>query len=205
MSIAQKEHEEILELIKESGINEKVLKVISEQNRAMIKQTIWVAEGAYEIGIENAIKLQYMLKAPKEMIETIESLKDKRFFKFLKWIDKETNHRFYIAHMSNDGSVGLWTRDFKVLVKVRMCWGNESVTKLVGRQRVLDIESIHSFQKGEGYKVMKNVLSFAKRHELPVTLWTETKENVKYFERYGFINHGNHGTNNEYLMILKEQ
>jgi hypothetical protein len=206
MSIAQKEHEQMQEMMEKLGVNQRAVESRNNEYRYKINQTIQFAEESYKVGIEKAISFHKHIKAPGGMIETLEQLRDKRVCKFLKWVEKESNHKYYIAHMSNDGAVGLWTRDFKAMFVVKMCWSNESVDKALGsNQRILDVESIHSFQKGEGYKIMKNILAFGQRHSLPVTLWTETEQNVKYFERYGFKNYGRCGINQEYLMILKNK
>lgn len=63
---------------------------------------------------------------------------------------------------------------------------------------LLELLEIHSLQKGEGYKLMKQVIAIGKCLNIPITLWAETNENMLYFTRYSFTNLSK--VENEYLM-----
>lgn len=103
----------------------------------------------------------------------------------------------------NDARIALYKRNWKAYTFI-------GFNRLVGEAKrlcqddneAIEIYSLHSVQKGEAYTIMKKVVDLVKRMGIPAMLYTETEENVKYFERYGFQNHGQLGTENEYLMIL---
>ena len=49
---------------------------------------------------------------------------------------------------------------------------------------------------------MEAFLQIHRNLNIPGSLWTETSENVSYFEKYGFECLGKLGANSEYLMKL---
>lgn len=122
---------------------------------------------------------------------------------FLKLILEEARSNFYMEFIKADIAFLLIKRNFKGFIRIAHNKPKEeSKDYYNGAEYIIDLLNIHSYEKGEGHKMMKRVLRLGKELKLPIPLWTETKENVLYFENYGFKNVGQLGDNKEYLMIL---
>lgn len=202
LTTAEQSHRAFLDL-KEMPIA--AFEIQHQKNKKSLRAQMKWFEQSHQMGMDAVKKILTKMNLPEKHIEgTLEALGDKRSLKFAKWLDKETNHNFYFFG-AYDNEVGLITRDLQSSIVLKLCLPSSTIANILGNQAILQIEAIHSDKKGEGYKVMKKVLSFADRHELPVTLWTETEGNVKYFARYGFKNYGRCGENQEYLMILEKE
>lgn len=137
-------------------------------------------------------------KILKNMIKTATT---KLILHFLKWINNITEYDFFIRSLEN-GRIILLKKDFEGLLTIKLCKPNHLMEEVSNKGSILEIVTINSTKKGEGYKMMKPIIYFAQKQNIPVVLWTETEENVKYFERYGFKNYGRRGDDQEYLMIL---
>lgn len=123
--------------------------------------------------------------------------------KFLNLIVEEARSNFYMEFNQDDIAFLLIKRNFKGFIRVAH---NKAEVELKdyynGAEFIIDLLNIHSYEKGEGHKMMKRVLRLSKELKLPICLWTETNENVLYFENYGFKNIGQLGVNGEYRMVL---
>lgn len=123
--------------------------------------------------------------------------------KFLKLIVEEAKSNFYMEFNQEDIAFLLIKRNFKGFIRIAHNKPKEESRDYYnGSEYIIDLLNIHSYKKGEGHKMMKRVLRFGKELKLPIHLWTETKENVLYFEKYGFKNLGQLGDSGEYLMVL---
>lgn len=129
---------------------------------------------------------------------------DKKGKQYLDWILLQAENNFYIANIAYSGCVLLIKRPhLKSYLAIRYGYPGTQSETIVGKNRTIQIENIGSLKKGEGYKMMKKVIALARKMDVHIELWTETEENVKYFERYGFVNHGPLGDFGEFLMVLQ--
>jgi hypothetical protein len=68
----------------------------------------------------------------------------------------------------------------------------------------LALESIHSFQAGEGTKIMKRLVEFSDKYDCALMLFCESKKTIKFYEKFGFENKGKLGKGGEFFMIYKK-
>lgn len=124
---------------------------------------------------------------------------------FLLAILTEAKSNFYVQFNLQEKAFLLYKRNFKgVMIIGHNRPGAQFEDYFKGHEYVIELTHIHSVQKGEGHKMIKRLLHLKKKLKSPVVLWTETKENVLYFEKYGFENKGRLGDKKEFLMILSE-
>lgn len=203
-----KQEYEILSQIKN---NSRYLKNIKTQH-AVIKKAVEAqlslykmadsSSGGFAAAIEGVFQTLKEMNAPPYAFENARKLYgDNTLFHYLKWISKETDHNFYLFDAGN-GPVSLMDRNLEVFIRIHLCNPHKIVASFTGDQ-VIEIQNIYSFKKGAGYETMTKIIAFARQQRLPITLWTETEENAKYFERYGFKNYGKLGRDQEFLMIKK--
>jgi hypothetical protein len=125
--------------------------------------------------------------------------------KFFKWLDQQTDFNFYLVKIGQDGGISLFKSNLEDFLNIahRTAPSNQGMQDIIGNQRAfLELQTLYSFKKGQGYKIMQKLIKLAIKINYPISLYAETESNVRYFERYGFINHGKHGDKGEYLMIL---
>lgn len=139
-----------------------------------------------------------------DMISSIKSMGlNESEKKFLKLVVEEARSNFYMEFNQDDIAFILIKRNFKGFIRIAHNRPKQELKDYYnGSEYIIDLLNIHSYEKGEGYKMMKRVLRFGKELKLPIHLWTEDIKNVLYFEKYGFKNVGQLGENKEYLMIL---
>lgn len=150
-------------------------------------------------------RLKAKIKADISMLAKSRVTKYSTVLTFIKWINQQTNSNYYLFSIGPDGGISLIKTDLEVLLNIghRTIPSNQAMLDIIGGQQpFLEIQTIYSAKKGEGYNIMQKIIKLAKNINYPITLYAETESNVRYFERYGFINHGKHGDNGEYLMIL---
>lgn len=124
---------------------------------------------------------------------------------FLKWIQKQNEFNYYIApNFISEGGIMVFKRDYSAFAAIALCNTVPLIKKHFKTKDAfnLEIKTIHSLKKGEGYKMMKKIILLAEKMNVPIDLWTETEELVHYYERYGFENCGKVGDKKENLMIL---
>lgn len=123
--------------------------------------------------------------------------------KFLNLLIEEARSNFYMEYNEVDKAFFLIKRNFKGFIKIAHYKPNEKFKDYYnGSEYIIDLLNIHSYEKGEGHKMMKRVLRIGKELKLPLHLLTETKDNVLYFENHGFKNLGQLGDSEEFLMVL---
>jgi hypothetical protein len=121
---------------------------------------------------------------------------------FLRWVLKRSEKDYYIMLLPTRDGVCLIKKNLKGQIIVGYNRPNDKTKKYFpGYHHILEVHNIDSAQKGQGFRMMKQFLELADRLKLPVSLWTETEELVKYFERYGFENYGAIGQDGEYMMV----
>lgn len=121
---------------------------------------------------------------------------------YLKWVLKETEINFYLAILPQGRGLVLLKQNLKAVLIIGLNRPHQEIQSYFPEHEfVLEILNIHSLQKGEGYKIMQKVLGLAQKIETPICLWTDNQENVQYFERYGFKNHGPQPGSNDNLLI----
>ncbi|MEK3917211.1 hypothetical protein [Paenibacillus sp. FSL H7-0331] len=59
----------------------------------------------------------------------------------------------------------------------------------------------HSIEKGHGSKIIDEFITLSREIELPLSLYSETKQLVEYYQQFGFVNYGKQGVNKEFLML----
>ena len=122
---------------------------------------------------------------------------------FLKEIMWSTNKGVYLAKLGN-GMI-LYTKDFKGAIAFNLKIAGTIQKKLIEEKWIIEVDELHSYQKGKGKFLLNLILNVSNNIGVPVTLWTETKDNVEYFKKYDFVNLGKRGTNGEYLMYRKHK
>jgi len=124
--------------------------------------------------------------------------------KFLKAIMNQGVMKFFIVPNlnPNEPSIGLMSKNLKSIMFVALNTTDKKFLKQYNSPFILDLLHIHSYQKGEGKKLMEAFLQIHRSLNIPGSLWTEVSENVSYFERFGFENLGKLGKNSEFLMKL---
>jgi hypothetical protein len=129
---------------------------------------------------------------------------DEKAKQYLKWVLKQTEFNFYLAVLPEGKGLILLKQNLKATLVIGFNRPHEDLKQFFeGHDFILEILNIHSIQKGEGYKIMKKVIDLSKKINSPICLWTETEENVQYFERYGFENYGAFGKENEFMMVFQ--
>lgn len=123
---------------------------------------------------------------------------------FIKSLIKQGIMKFYLAPSLNpaEPSVGLVSKNLKAIMYVALNTTDKKHLKVYDSPYVLDLLHIHSFQKGEGRKLMEAFKEIHKETDVPGSLWTESTENVGYFKQFGFEDLGRIGKENEFLMKL---
>ena len=158
-----------------------------EEQKGMIKSSSKVFIDLFEERVKN---------------KQIDTDKEKAF---ISAILEEARSNFYMQFNDEMRVFLLFKRNFKGLMIIGHNTPKPNLKDyLNGQEHVLELIVIHSSQKGEGHKMIKRLLNLSKKLKLPITLWTESDENVLYFEKYGFENKGQLGDNNEFLMVLPE-
>ncbi|PID03938.1 hypothetical protein CSV67_00190 [Sporosarcina sp. P2] len=123
----------------------------------------------------------------------------KGYFNFLL----DMSETKYYLSSSSDATLILINRDWKSLVLIRYCTTlNKATKRVLGNQaKCIEIVELHSVKKGQGSLIMEDLISLSERIKLPLTLFAETENLIKYYKRFGFINHGNLGIDNEFLLL----
>lgn len=124
---------------------------------------------------------------------------EKSFFNFL--LDMSENE--YYLSSTSDATLILINRDWKSLVSFRYCATlNEATKRVLGNQvKCMEIVELHSAEKGQGSLILNEFISLSEQIKLPLAIFAETENLVKYYKRFGFINHGNLGIDNEFLLL----
>ncbi|MFP7200194.1 hypothetical protein SFC08_04390 [Lysinibacillus halotolerans] len=139
----------------------------------------------------------------EDQLKKINEKEDFRKIEYLKWIVEQSKSNFYLGIRGSE--ITLIKRNFKGALTIGYNTPRDDLKHFYnGYDYIIELLNIHSFKKGEGYKMMKLLIELSKKAQSPISLYTETEVNVKYFERYGFVNIGRMGINNEYLMILNK-
>lgn len=124
--------------------------------------------------------------------------------KYVKWIINKTHFQFYLMPLQNNGVITLVKHDFNSLVGLRFCDTLTPITKKIFNNRfnhAAEVVYLHSFKKGEGSKILRELDNLMLQIEIPLVLYTEKEELLGYYEERGFVNYGIHGDNEEYLLI----
>ncbi|PIC65324.1 hypothetical protein CSV79_01495 [Sporosarcina sp. P13] len=121
---------------------------------------------------------------------------------FLNFLLDMSETKYYLSS-SSDATFILLNRDWKSLVSFRYCATlNEATKRVLGNQaKCIEIVELHSAEKGQGSLIMEDFISLSEGIKLPLALFAETEDLVKYYKRFGFINHGNLGIDNEFLLL----
>lgn len=128
---------------------------------------------------------------------------DEKGKKYIDWILLQSQYNFFVTHIAPNGCILLIKRPhLKSYLAIRYGYPGNNAAAVIGNKRTIQIENIGSLIKGEGYKMMKKIIALSRKMDVSIELWTETKKNVKYFERYGFVNHGMLGELGEFLMVF---
>lgn len=149
-------------------------------------------------------QLQPQLEMHRHEVKTINNDKyfESRIKDFIKYIQKETSMNFYLAETKTNGEMSLIKRDLSLMVNLSCNLVHDVMLPFVTNEVVLALNNISSMEKGKAYKFITRYISYAKKVNSPIILWTETEENTKYFERYGFVACGRMGDDNEMFMVL---
>lgn len=121
---------------------------------------------------------------------------------YLKWIIEMTEKGYYVS-IPSPGAFLLINSDIKSAVTFRYCTTITEATKRILKvyNECIEIIELHSIEKGQGSKIMNEFIALSHKIQLPLALYTETEELVRYYQKYDFHNHGKLGSNNEFLML----
>ena len=138
-----------------------------------------------------------------DKLNLVQSEEEKRSVQFMKWVQQRANTNYYFSGLTSNAEALLLKKNWNLFIMLKLCRPSPDTTAhYINAESVIEIDHIVSTKKGEAYKTMKSVIALSEKINCPITLWAETLENVKYFERYGFKDYGQVGNNNEHLMIL---
>jgi hypothetical protein len=122
---------------------------------------------------------------------------------YLNWILKMSEKNFFLYPYGKD-AISLIDINLNSMIVIRYCFTITVETKNILKdlyKNAIEIVSLHSNKKGEGTRLIKEAIAFSKDINLPLVLYAETHDLVKYYEQFNFGNHGKLGDNNEFLMI----
>lgn len=127
---------------------------------------------------------------------------NKKIIFYLKWVLEMSEKKFYLSSPSA-GVFFLISQDLKSGVTFRFCTSLTEATKKILKvyNECIEIIDLHSIEKGNGSKIINEFIVLSKNIQLPLALYAETDELVKYYQQFDFVNHGKHGENNEFLML----
>lgn len=123
---------------------------------------------------------------------------------FIREIMNQGAMKFFIVPTTNlnEPSIGVMSKNLKSIMYINLNTTHKKFLEHYNSPYILDLLHIHSFHKGEGGRLMEAFLQIQKNLNIPGSLWTESIENVSYFEKFGFVNLGKLGDNSEFLMKL---
>ncbi|GLI09661.1 hypothetical protein YDYSG_56930 [Paenibacillus tyrfis] len=121
---------------------------------------------------------------------------------YLRWLLKMSGKEFYLFQRA-DGVFMLLNQDLKSAATCRYCTSIKKATKsiLKNYNELIEIVDLHSIEKGHGSKIMDEFITLSREIELPLSLYSETKQLVEYYQQFDFVNYGKHGVNKEFLML----
>ncbi|TQR14754.1 hypothetical protein [Psychrobacillus soli] len=122
---------------------------------------------------------------------------------YINWMLKMSKMKFYLMPYGSD-AISLFDNNLNSMIAIRYCYTITNETMIIFKdlyKNAIEIVSLHSNKKGEGKKLIKEAITLSREINLPLVLYTETDDLVKYYEQFNFVNHGKLGTNNEYLMV----
>lgn len=122
--------------------------------------------------------------------------------KFISGLIKLGTIKYFLIPDPFENSICIVSKNLNALMSVALHTTDRSFLNLYKSAFILDLLHIHSYQKGEGKKLIEEFKTFQQELNIPGSLWTEVDENVHYFKQYGFENLGKLGSNGEYLMKL---
>ena len=120
---------------------------------------------------------------------------------FILGLLKLTESDFYILPLGN--TIQLFTKDFKGTIAFNLRKPNENHAECFNVPLMIEVDALHSKEKGHGKQLMNSVIKIADTINVPVCLWTETQKNTQYFKKYAFKTYGKRGEKNEELLIRK--
>ncbi len=179
------------------GENYLVIKAVTEHD-AFIKL---ISNPDCHALLHNSTKfVRYILN--KDLPKLIKA-KASREVRYVNWMLRMSEEKFYLKFYNHD-AVSLFDIDLNSTIVIRYCNTITDATKKIFKgnyEKAIEIVGLHSNKKGEGKRLIKESIDFSSEVNLPLVLYTETDELVKYYEQFSFVNHGKLGINNEYLMV----
>ncbi|MGG1880322.1 hypothetical protein ABDI30_22505 [Paenibacillus cisolokensis] len=127
---------------------------------------------------------------------------DRKQLIYLQWILDASESDFYVVTPSQ-GVFQLISKEIKSAVSFLYCTTLTQATKRILKtyNELIEIIELHSIEKGHGSRIVNKLINLSKEVQLPLALYAETEELVKYYEQFNFNNHGRLGENKEFLML----
>lgn len=161
----------------------------------------------------NAIMFSLLSKMDEEIAiqitkNTIKNIKNTQYnnleSKFIDLLTQRAGKDYYIIPTidPNEQSIGIISPNLKAIMYVATNTTRKDLLEIYNTPVVLELLHIHSFEKGSGKILMEIYVELQKALNISGSLWTESIENVRYFQNYGFENLGSLGFNKEFLMKL---
>ncbi|MGJ7920939.1 hypothetical protein [Neobacillus sp. LXY-4] len=122
---------------------------------------------------------------------------------YINWMLKMSDMKFFLKPYGQD-AISLFDINLNSMIVIRYCYTITNETKNILKglyKNAIEIVSLHSNKKKEGTRLIKEAITFSRDINLPLVLYAETDDLVKYYEQFKFVNHGKLGDDNEYLMI----
>lgn len=128
-------------------------------------------------------------------------LKREKEVSFVNFLLDMSENKYYLAPLPE--AAMLINREFKSIVTFRYCTSLTEATKkiLVNYNECIEIIELHSQEKGQGTIIMNEFIELSESMDLPLSLYVETNDLVKYYNRFGFVDYGSHGGNSELLLL----
>ncbi|ANC77391.1 hypothetical protein ABE65_011495 [Fictibacillus phosphorivorans] len=139
-----------------------------------------------------------------KLLNTPFTFKNKSQENYIKWILNKTHFQFFLMPLEKNGIITLVKHNFNSLVGLRFCDDLTPITKKIFDKKygyAVEVVYLHSFKKGEGSNILRELDNLMIKIEIPLVLYTEKKDLIRFYEERGFVNYGIQGDNKEYLMI----
>ena len=108
---------------------------------------------------------------------------------YFTWLDNLAKGTIYFINFDLLlGNISIVGRNMKVVAEIRFCSTFEPLVykSMPNLKKGIELIHLHSLQKGEGKKLLSEILEAAKKINVPIFLYTETKANTSYFCQFGF-------------------
>jgi len=171
---------------------------LSHTSRMHIYYNSYLTRMSVEKANRKSIRMERLLRKKLGLFSKL------RVPKVPEWYQKVlslTGSLFFVSSSPFARSIGVMSMNLKAVMVIALRTTSRFQERY-GSAYTLELVHLHSFQKGEGKKLMEAFLSIQQDLDVPGSVWVEEIETVSYYEQFGFRNVGQLGSNEEFLMIV---